>query len=71
MNKFAARFGALSALSGLAATSAMADPTADAVTALGTISVTSFATPLFALAVASVGISIAIAWIKKGKGAAR
>ncbi|TAM39762.1 MAG: hypothetical protein EPN61_12035 [Burkholderiaceae bacterium] len=49
-----------------------ADP-ADAMAALGELSgtTTGFGPPLFGLAVVATGIMIGVAWIKKGRGAAR
>jgi len=74
MNKFA-RFAPRALVAGgsvAAVGSAMADTAADAVTALTslTTSQAGFAVPLFALAIATVGIMIGIKWIKRGKNAA-
>jgi len=74
MNKFA-RFAPRALVAGVSVAgvgAAMADTAADAVTALGTLTggQAGFAVPLFALAIATVGIMIGIKWIKRGKDAA-
>lgn len=71
MNKFA-RYLVVPVTALGAMGSAMADPQADAITALTglTTGQAGFATPLFALAIATVGIMIGIKWIKRGQRAA-
>ena len=71
-NKFA-RLAAFTAAAATAGTSAYAVDPATAVEALGTLSgtTTAFGPVLFGLALASTVIMIGIAWIKKGRGAAK